>query len=350
MADLYIRAYCLVGFVELAQSHGGDAMSLLKEAGLADSVLNDPDSLIPWDKTSFLLELAAEKLNRPSLGLEWALNVPDQFPNLGPTILIAQFVENGREWVAAVMRYWRNHTNAFVLHLFDDGVSEHIVYRYEFDAAMLPSRQQVEYYLGTATRLSRVVGAAPDENPVLVRFKHSRPADTSLHDRLFRCPIEFDAPHNEFVLERRLLDFQIHGSLKNFKWLLDRYIRSRIRRLPVYDQSMTTMVTSAVRGILGSRLCSAEFVAGSLGMSNKKMQRLLAREGASFSQILDEVRRAAAIEMLSQSDAPVSRIAGLLDYSTVAPFTTAFTRWTGVSPRAYRNQAKSGFDSKSLES
>jgi AraC-like DNA-binding protein len=247
------------------------------------------------------------------------------------------------------MRYWRNHTNAFTLQLLDDGVSEHIIYRYEFDSAALPSRQQVEYCFGAATRLSRVVGSAPDENPVLVRFKHARPADTSFHDKLFRCPLEFDAPHDEFVLERRLLDFPIHGSLKNFKWLLDRYIRNRIRRVAVYDQSMTAMVSSAVRSILGSRVCSSEFVASSLGMNSKKMQRLLAQEGTSFSQILDETRRAAAIEMLLESDAPVSRIAGLLDYSTVAPFTTAFTRWTGVSPRTYRNQVKSG-DPESLES
>lgn len=112
---------------------------------------------------------------------------------------------------------------------------------------------------------------------------------------------------------------------------------------------MTAMVSSAVRSILGSRVCSSEFVASSLGMNSKKMQRLLAQEGTSFSQILDETRRAAAIEMLLESDAPVSRIAGLLDYSTVAPFTTAFTRWTGVSPRTYRNQVKSG-DPESLES
>lgn len=281
MTDLYIRAYCLAGFAELAESHGGDIASLMKHAGLADGALNDPDALISWDKVSWLMEIAADKLNRPSFGLEWAMSVPDHFPNLGPTILIAQFVEDGRQWIEAVMRYWRNHTNAFTLHLLDDGVSEHIIYRYEFDSAALPSRQQVECCFGTATRLSRVVGSAPDENPVLVRFKHSRPADTSLHDKLFRCPIEFDAPQDEFVLERRLLDFPVHGSLKNFKWLLDRYIRNRIRRVAVYDQSMAAMVTSAVRTMLGSRVCSSEFVASSLGMSSKKMQRLLALENTS---------------------------------------------------------------------
>ena len=186
----------------------------------------------------------------------------------------------------------------------------------------------MEYAFGSAMRMSRIVASAPDENPLLVRFQHSRPSDTSLHDAIFRCPLEFDAPHNEFVFERRLLDYPTSGGLKHFKWLLDRYIRIRIRRMPIYDQSMTAMVTSAIRSILGSGLCSSQFVANSLGMSNKKLQRLLAREGISFSQILDDVRRVAAIEMLLESDAPISRIAGLLDYSAIPPFTAAVRRWT----------------------
>ena len=77
--------------------------------------------------------------------------------------------------------------------------------------------------------------------------------------------------------------------------------------------------------------------ADSLGVSVKKLQRLLALENTSFSDILDEVRHTIAVRLLSESDAPISRVAGLLDYSTVPPFTLAFRRWTGVSPRAFRS-------------
>ncbi len=142
------------------------------------------------------------------------------------------------------------------------------------------------------------------------------------------------------MFERRLLSYRTNGNLRHFKWILDRYVRSRIRRLPIYDQIMTTMVASAIRSMLGSGLCSSEMVANSLGMSNKKLQRLLAREATSFSQILDNARREIAIEMLSESDAPISRVAGLPDYSAIAPFTTAFRRWTGDSPRAFRSRAR----------
>lgn len=340
MTSLYVRAHWLVGFSEVVAANGGNAAALLKDAGLSENVLDNPDSLISWRDACFLAEASAERLNRPSFGLEWALSMPDHFPNVGPTILIAQFVSNGREWIEASMRYWRNHTNAFVLRFFDDGESDHVTFRYDFDSAMLPSRQQVEYAFGTAIRMARVVASAPNDNPLCVNFQHARPADTTLHDLVFRCPVQFGAPYNEFLFERRLLEYPTNGGLKHFRWILDLYIRGRIRRLPVYDQTMTTMVASAISSLLGSRLCSSEFVANSLGMSNKKLQRILAREGTSFSQILDDVRRRAAIEMLSDSNAPVSRIAGLLDYSAIAPFTAAFTRWTGMSPRAYRNRAR----------
>ena len=132
-----------------------------------------------------------------------------------------------------------------------------------------------------------------------------------------------------------MLDYPTNGHLKLFKGVLDRYIRYRIRQMPVYDQTMTATV--AIRSTIGTGRCSVDFIAHSLGVSVKKLQRLLALENTSFSDILDEVRHTIAVRLLSESDAPISRVAGLLDYSTVPPFTLAFRRWTGVSPRAFRS-------------
>ena len=40
------------------------------------------------------------------------------------------------------------------------------------------------------------------------------------------------------------------------------------------------------------------------------------------------------------ADAPVERIAGLLDYSAATPFIQAFKRWTGETPLAYRKRQR----------
>ncbi len=49
-----------------------------------------------------------------------------------------------------------------------------------------------------------------------------------------------------------------------------------------------------------------------------------------------------ARQLLLTSDAPVANIAGLLDYSTTAPFTQAFKRWTGMAPLEFRKSERAG--------
>ncbi|MGL4490666.1 MAG: helix-turn-helix domain-containing protein [Rhizobiaceae bacterium] len=44
--------------------------------------------------------------------------------------------------------------------------------------------------------------------------------------------------------------------------------------------------------------------------------------------------------MLADTDAQVSQIAGLLDYASTPPFTTAFRRWTGMTPLDYRQHRR----------
>jgi len=332
----YIRGAVIIGFAELVTAAGGDPVALVEKAGFSRNVLREPDGLISWERLGVLMDLAARELDKPSFGLEWALSVPPHFPNVGPVSLMTHFVETARELVEAVIQYWRYHTNAFTLQLLDDRTSPCVIYRYHNESPVPVSRQLMEYMLGTGCRMARTM-MSRDENPTLVRFRHGRPPDTALHDAIFRSPIEFEAAHDEFVLDRKMLDYPTNGHLRLFKGVLDRYIRYRIRQMPVYDQTMTATVAAAIRSMIGTGHCSVDFIAHSLGVSTKKLQRLLALEETSFSDILDEVRHTIAVRLLSESDAPISRVAGLLDYSTVPPFTLAFRRWTGVSPRAFRN-------------
>jgi AraC-like DNA-binding protein len=61
---------------------------------------------------------------------------------------------------------------------------------------------------------------------------------------------------------------------------------------------------------------------------------------SSFSHILETVRENMARNFLAESEAPIARIAGLLDYSTTAPFSLAFKRWTGKTPLEFRKDER----------
>jgi AraC-like DNA-binding protein len=77
-------------------------------------------------------------------------------------------------------------------------------------------------------------------------------------------------------------------------------------------------------------------VAEDLGLSSRTLQRHLCARGASFQELLEEVRRARAITLLIQGPDAIDRIAARLGYGDASNFRRAFRRWMGVSPTAFR--------------
>jgi AraC-like DNA-binding protein len=336
LGDSYIRATQLIGFVDEVQRAGGDPVALLNEVGIPVAALTDIDRLISFRKYALLLELSAQRLGKPQFGLEWANNSPAHFPHLGPLVLLGNYVATVREWGDLAEKYWRFHTNAFVLPRSVDPTTGTATTQYVADSFALPGRQIAEMSLGNLCGVVRAIANRQDLSPKLVRFQHNRPASISMHEQVFRCPIEFDADRTEVLFDEQILDLKTNRSLRIFKSLVGFYIKNRIDRMPVYDASTTTTVGLAIPSMLGTGQCRIEAVAEALGVHSKRLQRDLANEGTNFSEILDKVRENIARRLLVESDIPVERMAGLLEYSATAPFTSAFKRWTGQSPLVFR--------------
>ena len=71
------------------------------------------------------------------------------------------------------------------------------------------------------------------------------------------------------------------------------------------------------------------------------LRRRLRQEGTSFDAIKDEVRHAAARELLMLGALGIADIAFTLDYGSVSSFVHAFRRWSGMPPGLWR-QSQSG--------
>jgi len=84
-------------------------------------------------------------------------------------------------------------------------------------------------------------------------------------------------------------------------------------------------------------MLSVEVVAAGLGMAPRTLQRSLEAEGTTFRELVAEVRRVLAEEMLAQR-MTVDEIAERLGYAEAASFVHAFKRWTGVPPGRFRRQ------------
>ncbi len=77
-------------------------------------------------------------------------------------------------------------------------------------------------------------------------------------------------------------------------------------------------------------------LAAALGHSERGLRRRLEQSGTSFRKLVDQTRERRAREMLAHSTLPIQAIAYDLGFDTPSNFARSFKRWTGVTPKAFR--------------
>lgn len=336
----YLRAGALAGFGEFVAARGGDPAGMLRRAGIDPRALGTPDMLVSFARTGALLEAAAQELDIASFGLEWALAIPAHFPNAGPMLLLKETTATFGEWLEQAIRYWRFQTNAVVPALVPDNDPDAVALRLAPCGAEPAPRQQMEHIAGKIVRVMRAALMEGEANPVRVRFRHPQPADTAVHDLLFRCPLAFGAGEDAILFSRALLARPVAGRARALEAIADEFLRHRIGLLPRYTPGVATSTALAIKTVLGAGICSKELIARALGSSPRKLQRLLAREGTTYEDVLDAVRREMACRLLADATAPIAAIGGMLDFASAAALTLAVRRWTGMTPSGYRASAR----------
>ena len=79
-----------------------------------------------------------------------------------------------------------------------------------------------------------------------------------------------------------------------------------------------------------------EQVAEQMGSSVRTLQRRLLEAGVTYSTLVEQVRHDLACRKLETTQLHVAEIAKDLGFKDHSSFSRAFLRWTGMSPRAYR--------------
>ncbi|TFH68811.1 AraC family transcriptional regulator [Gammaproteobacteria bacterium LSUCC0057] len=162
------------------------------------------------------------------------------------------------------------------------------------------------------------------------------------------APVEFDARQNCIEFPAAALDYRLvqnHSSLQQF---LDEsvYQLTSIERQP-------SSISAAIKGLLGTDFSlgmpSFGDIAERLHLSESSLRRRLLSEETSFQIIKDQVRCESAIQQLGETDIKVNDLAELLGFAEPSSFVRSFRHWTGMTPKAYRdNLAASSYATTSL--
>jgi AraC-like DNA-binding protein len=152
----------------------------------------------------------------------------------------------------------------------------------------------------------------------------------------FGCEVSFSRYPSKLIFSADILDQPLPQGDRE----ASRYFRRQCQMLIAKLKSQSHFADD-VRMILLARPGGFPTIgqaADRLNMSTRTLRRKLKAEGSSFRELLEEVRVELAREYLVTTNLPVSEISWLLGYSEPGNFSHAFSRWCGMSPRAYRQR------------
>ena len=175
--------------------------------------------------------------------------------------------------------------------------------------------------------------------PLRVTLRQKAPAYRESYARVFECPVAFDQADDSIVFRAQDFALPLISANADVGGVLLDAAEARLEQTGDVDaDALHSRVRQALRRLLRGDDPTLGAVAVHLRMSERTLQRRLAEQDLSFTDLLDEVRRESALEYLKARRVSVDEIAFLLGFATPSSFFRAFKRWTGMTPQGWRHE------------
>jgi AraC-like DNA-binding protein len=242
-----------------------------------------------------------------------------------------------RDAVEAAVRYMRLVNDAVTLTLSVSGTQAIV----RVDNHLPMTRPLMDFQAGSLFRLFRCVWTSGARAGLRVMLAYPKPADLTEYAATFEgAELEFDSPFQGFSFDAKTLDTRLTSGDFRLHDTIRLYAEQMLRELP-RSRSLTGWIESAIAAELPRGAPTVTRIASRLRMSTRTLERRLEREGTTFSDLLEDLRRRLALRYVANPAIPLGEIAFLLGFSHTTGFHRAFKRWSNETPLAYRrSQAK----------
>ena len=317
--------------VAVGRAHGSTESLLLAGTGIAPADLSDEDLRIsPDQEFAVARNLIRAVGDRPGLGVETAAQAT--LGKAGLVGLAALASATMADVLAIAVRYQDLVSVAARYTLDDDGDEEVSLVA---DGSAIPDDLR-GFFLEREVALIFVAGRALDVDIPGVRLELELDVDraSALAEIATVERIVPGSPRTALVLPRTFLELTMPYADSHTASMIERQCREALQVLLDGGWKLSTLVRERLLRDPGTVPSMAE-VAAELHINVRTLRRQLTAEGASFRGLLNTVRESTASELL-RAGATVEDVARRLGYAETANFTHAFTRWMGMSPRAFR--------------
>jgi AraC-like DNA-binding protein len=308
----------------------------LEQAGLEDSLFTDPELEISAISLVKLLELAGRNLD-DAIGLHLGAQV--RSADMGVLGQALRSMDRLGDALVGLSRYMVTRSQTERIEVAE--IDRLVTVSYQIaDPSITQRRQDAEFSVSALFVCIRELTGA-DFMPERVDFEHAAPRNLSCHREMFHCPIRFDQDCNKLYFDKSILDLPICTSNRRLLQALQPYLEEQ-RKLRSHSAGLLIEVSRAIATELGRGRIGVVQVAEAMNLSVRTLQRRLRELDLEFGEVVEDVRRALAIEYVGNSSFRLTDVALMLGYTEASSFSRAFRRWTDLTPREYRK--RSGLD------
>lgn len=327
--------YLIKALLIFASEHGIDTDAMLREIGIDISLLDDEEARIPLGAFNSVWERTSNTLDDPLLGLHFgeafAVHAEGHF-----LFTIMKNSETLRKAIESLIRYHNLITDIVrpmlsvekgrAVILLENNISDAAVTGHISDAVLGLLATVLRRITGNEIRFEKIEIAHREKGP---------PAEYA--GILGLMPV-FAAARNRILFPESELNRIYPMAQKEFGRELREYAEKLEQRRYRSDTLIDRVLLLLGKYILKGGDSSLGATAGYFNMSVRSFQNLLKQEGATFQSLLDKAREKIAVHYLRENDVMLCDIAFLLGYSEQSSFNHAFKRWTGYTPREYREK------------
>jgi AraC-like DNA-binding protein len=302
------------------KERGCDTRPLCRGLGFDIADLSRPDFRISYRQASRMIRRAQEMLAEPGLGLAVGLRqTPVSWGLVGFGMLSQASL---RDAAVFGLRYQKDAGS--LANITVENGKTHV----SLIADLIFFDPEIEVFLieemfSSMCAISRFL-VGPQFVPAAVELVYKAPPRSGWYQSLFRCPVHFGKPRNRLLVDVRWMDQALvtHDALvaQTVEDLIERSLRARREKA---DFGAT--IERAIRENLKSLPPLAQIAAG-VHMSERTLRRKLAEAGFSYQGLVESVRKARALELLSYSRYSVADVAAETGFADVRNFRKAFKR------------------------
>lgn len=325
-----VPAVYVAQLVQLVARWSVTPKQLLDGTGLSPEHLADPDLRLTHLTMRVVSENALRLTREPGLGFYYGLHL--KLSSHGSVGFAAMTSATLREALLIAERFFGLRSEALSVRL-----------TVEEESAIIEIVELVQFGALRAFSLETLVTALVQMGKMVlgthalhgrVELAYPEPEHFQGFAQLWPGPARFRQPANRLIFPASLLDLPLQ--------MADGIAMRQALEVCERELAMlkeTSSLLASIRRQLKlwrSGYPSLTELAASRHVSSRTLKRQLAEHGTSYRQLVDELRRDRALDLLEDPLVTTEAIAEELGYSDASNFHRAFRRWMGASPTSWR--------------